>query len=61
MEGSSYGIREQTIRLPYPYKNSTAFVKNQLIRFINSSKQKEVEIFVTANVVLSDLDKKTYR
>ena len=60
MEHSNFSIKERTLRFPFKkFKLST--VKDQLVRFLHSSKTKKVEIFVTANIVLVDPIKKQYR
>ena len=59
MEGTKYAIRERTIRLPVPYSNGASFVKNQLLKFLHSTKNKQIEIFVTANCILTDKNQNT--
>ena len=60
VERSEYAIKERTLRFPFK-KFELSSVKDQLVRFIHSSKIKKVEIFVTANIVLVDQIKKQYR
>ena len=53
-------MNEKTVRLPFAFKNKKAFVKRELTTFLNSSSQKQIEFFVTANVVLKDNIQNTY-
>ena len=54
-------MRERMIRVPFDFKDTSSLVKEELSRFLTSSKSKEVEVFVTANVVLVNNNENTYR
>ena len=60
--GSLFGLNERTIRVPFfDHTKYVSLVKDQLIKFIDISKIKTIEVFVTANVVLCDPLEKEYR
>ena len=62
VEESGYAIREKTVRLPFTTNPSESeshskFVKKEFVNFVHSAKQKKVEVFVTANIVLTNLER----
>lgn len=53
-------LRERTIRFLFDHKDQKEIVKEQYIKFVQETKAREVELFVTANVILTDLNKKSF-
>ena len=53
-------LKERTIRFPFKHKNQKKIVKEQYIKFKHESKARQVELFVTANVVLCDLNRRSF-
>ena len=53
-------LKERTLRFPFNYKNQKETVKEEYLKFVHESDAKQVELFVTANVILSDLNKKSF-
>ena len=66
VEGSSFGIKERTVRLPFTTnpeerKSHLSFVKKQFLNFIHGARVKNIEVFVTANIVLTPPTQKEFR
>ena len=66
VEESGYGIRERTVRCPFTTSIAEnqyhmRYVKKQLLNFLHSATEKKIEVFVTANIVLTDPSHKTFR
>ena len=53
-------LRERTIRFLFNHSDQKEIVKEEYLKFVQESKGKEVELFVTANVILSDLNEKSF-
>lgn len=53
-------LRERTIRFLFNHSDQKEIVKKEYLKFVQESKGKEVELFVTANVILSDLNEKSF-
>ena len=53
-------LRERTVRFLYDIKDQKETVIEEYQKFVQESKAKQVELFVTANVVLSDQNKKSF-
>ena len=60
VEGTGHGIRERTIRFPFDTVD-TSIVKEELNKFKVSTRARELEAFVTANVILVSNNEATYR
>ena len=52
-------LKERTIRFLFKTKNQKETVIEEYLKFVQESKAKEVELFVTANVILTDPNKKS--
>ena len=66
VEESGYAIKEKTVRLPFTTNPSEReshlkFVKKEFVNFIHSAKQKQIEVFVTANIILTNPQRKEFR
>ena len=53
-------LKELTIRFLFEAKNQKETVIEEYLKFVQESKAKEVELFVTANVILTDPDQKSF-
>ena len=53
-------LKELTIRFLFEAKNQKETVIEEYLKFVQESKAKQVELFVTANVILTDPDQKSF-
>ena len=60
--GGLFGLEERTIRVPYSdHTTYIAYVKDQIVKFIDNARYKVIEVFVTANVILCDPLEREFR